>query len=86
MKRNKLNYICTKLSELDNYFLWLDHEFNLLGIKCTKKPREVSEYIKEFYNKVKEEEYNITTNLTQYEFSKLEKEVFPEFQGLIKVN
>ena len=86
MKQNKLNYICTKLSELDNYFVWLNHEFNLLGIKCTITPRQVSEHIKEFHTKAMEEKHYISEEIAKDEFSKLEKEATTEFQGLMKVN
>ena len=85
MKQNKLNHICTKLSELDNYFVWLNHEFNLLGIKCTITPRQVSVYIKEFHFKVMEEVCNISDEIAKDEFSKLENKTTPEFQGVMKV-
>lgn len=86
MKQNKLNYICTKLSELDNYFVWLNCEFNLLGIKCAIAPRQVSEYIKEFHTKAMEEKSYISEEIVKDEFSKLEKETTTEFQGLMKIN
>ncbi|MDH3824721.1 MAG: hypothetical protein OES14_02905 [Nitrosopumilus sp.] len=73
MKQNKLNYICTKLSELDNYFVWLNYEFDLLGIKCTIAPWQVSEYIEEFHTKAMEEKYHISEGVAKDEFSKLGK-------------
>jgi len=85
MKQNKINHICTKLSELDNYFVWLSHEFNLLGIKCTVTPRQVSEYVKEFHIKAMEEVCSISEEVAKDEFSKLENESTPGFQGVMKV-
>lgn len=58
-KQNKLKYTYTKMQEYHRFFAWLNHEFDVMDIKCKISPAQVSLCLRDFYCEAKEEFENL---------------------------